>query len=540
MPGITPRSRQGRLIRHRMPSLWWRGGVIYEVYPRSWRDSDGDGVGDLRGIISGLDYLKWLGVDGLWLNPITPSPDYDCGYDVSDYLDIHPVLGTLDIFDEFVAKAASRSISVILDLVPSHTSDQHPWFVDARKSKRSRYRDFYVWRRPRPDGSPPNNWIGYFGHEAWTFDEATDEYYMHNFSSHQPQLNWWNPEVRTQFKRILEFWFKRGIGGMRIDAVQALLYDTRFRDNPPATKKDSAKERQIGQKLKYNANQPGVHDVIKSWRTIANRFDPPRLLFGETWVPSIEEMVKYYGNGANEFDLAWNLPFMQSRFAGRPLRQVIERTLTSLPDEAWPVWAMSTHDSEGRAARRWARGSPAASRCALMILLTLRGTPILYYGDEIGMTGPPRRAMQLVTRDQAQANISRDASRTPMQWSTAPGAGFTTSSRPWLPISDATKANVEAQKADPQSILSLTRDLLVLRRTVPDLATGAMVVRDSPAGVLAWQRGKDMLVAVNLSANMCHVKTQGSIVICTNRARDGERVGASLKLRPYEGAIVKR
>lgn len=515
---------------------WWRGGVIYQVYPRSWCDSNGDGIGDLRGVIDRLGYLKWLGVDGLWLNPIMPSPDHDWGYDVSDYLAVHPMMGTLKDLDELVTEAAGRAISIILDLVPSHTSDEHPWFMEARSSRSSRYRDYYVWRGPGPDGAAPNNWIGYFGLPAWSFDERTGEYYMHNFSPHQPQLNWWNTEVRSEFDRIMSFWFGHGIGGVRMDAVQALLYDRRFRDNPQATSSDSDKELQIGQQFRYNANQPEVHEIVRQWRALASGSHPPRLLFGETWVSSIEEMVKYYGSGTDEFDLAWNLPFLRSRFAAGPLRQVIERTLTLLPDDAWPAWAMSTHDSEGRGATRWCRGVPAAIRCALLILLTLRGTPIVYYGDEIGMTEPPSRIMR---RDKTQSRGSRDSSRTPMQWSVKPGAGFTTSPDAWLPIGDAKAANVKAQMADRQSILWLVHDLLALRRSFCDLAVGTLAFASSPAGTLAWRRGEAAFVAVNLDTTTRHVKTEGRITICTDRARDSERIGGWLELRPLEAAVVR-
>jgi alpha-glucosidase len=515
--------------------FWWREGVIYQAYPRSWCDNNGDGVGDLRGIIDRLDYLEWLGIDALWLNPIMPSPDHDWGYDVSDYRAIHPAMGTLGDFEELVVRAAERAIKIILDLVPSHTSDQHPWFIDARSSKRSRYRDYYVWKPPGARGSLPNNWVGYFGRAAWSFDDGTGEYYMHNFSPHQPQLNWWNSEVRREFDRILNFWFERGIGGMRLDAVQALLYDKKFRDNPPVKASDSDVERKIGQRLKYNANHPEIHDIVRRWRMLAARFDPPRLLLGETWVPSLRQMVKYYGSGTDEFDLTWNLPFLQSPFATRPLQQVIERTLTLLPDDAWPAWAISTHDDEGRAATRWCHGVPSAIRCALLLLLTLRGTPILYYGDEIGMTEPPASRM-LVRRDE-EGSASRDASRTPMQWNAAPGAGFTKSSHPWLPIGDAIAANVDTQRADRRSTLWYVHDLLALRRTFRDLAVGVLGFVRSPADTLAWHRGK-AFVAVNLGKTTRHIRKRGTILICTDRTRDKEHVAEWLELGPLEGVVV--
>jgi alpha-glucosidase len=467
-----------------------------------------------------------------------PSPDHDWGYDVSDYRAVHPVMGNLEDLNDLTAEAAKRGISIVLDLVPSHTSDQHPWFVDARSSRSSRYRDYYVWRNPGSGGTVPNNWIGFFGLPAWSFDGLTGEYYMHNFSAHQPQLNWWNTEVRAEFNRILNFWLERGIGGVRMDAVQALLFDRHFYDNPPAADGDSDIEQNTGQRFFYNANQREVHEIVREWRTLIGRFDPPRLLFGETWVPSVEDMVKYYGSG-DELDLAWNLPFLRSRFVAGPLKQIIYRTLASMPDEAWPAWAMSTHDREGRAATRWCRGIPSAIRCALLILLTLRGTPILYYGDEIGMVEPSRRIMRRIRRDKELGRGSRDSSRTPMQWSSKPGAGFTVSSDVWMPIGDTTAANVADQMADRQSILWLVHDLLALRRSLPDLALGTLTFISSPAGTLAWRRGEAASVAVNLSTATHHIKVDGRIAICTDRARDGERVGRWLELRPLEAAVVR-
>jgi alpha-glucosidase len=517
---------------------WWRGGVIYQAYPRSWRDSNGDGTGDLRGVISKLDYLEWLGIDGVWLNPIMPSPDHDWGYDVSDYQNIHPDMGTINDFDELTVKAARRGISVVVDLVPSHTSDQHPWFMSARSSRNSRYRDYYVWREPGRNRTPPNNWTGFFGLPAWSFDEATDEYYMHNFSPHQPQLNWWNAEVRSEFDRILSFWLEKGIGGVRVDAVQALLYDRGFRDNPPATSIDSAIERRIGQRFEFNANQIEAHDIVRRWRTLFRSFDPPRLLFGETWVPSIEEMARYYGDD-DEFDLTWNLSFLQSRFAASPLRKVIERTLASLPDGAWAAWAMSTHDGEGRGASRWCHGRSDAIRCALVLLLTLRGTPILYYGDEIGMVAPLEKLAHSARRDKGPRRGGRDRSRTPMQWTSGPGAGFTDSSDPWLPIGDTAVANVEVQMGDRRSDLWLVRDLLTLRRNSPDLALGVQTFVPSLPGILAWRRGEAICVAVNLGTAPHRIRAVGRIAICTDRERDGERLAGWLELRPFEAAIVR-
>lgn len=510
---------------------WWRRRVLYNAYPRSWQDSNGDGIGDIPGIVERLDYLRWLGVGGLWLNPITPSPDRDWGYDVADYCDVHPDLGTMEDLDRLVLEAHRRDIRLILDVVPSHTSDEHPWFQDALTSPRSRFRHYYVWAEGRPDGSPPTNWLSYFGGPAWTRDQRSGEYYLHNFSRHQPQLNWWNPDVHAQFERIFRFWFDRGIDGLRIDALQALYYDRELRDNPPAGGLDSRKERDLRQRFAFNANRPQVHEVIRRWRRLAGSYRSERLLFGETWVPTVQQLVAYYGSGEDELHLAWSVPFLTARFSAPSLRSVIEKTLCLVPGGATPTWAMSTHDSAGRAASRWCQGDHAAIRCALFLLLTLEGTPILYYGDEIGMVQPAPEVLAGHTRDRGE---SRDASRTPMQWEDRPGGGFTTSERPWLPLGDTSQANVQDQRNERASVLQLCRDLVRMRGELP---RDSMRLLSAPDDVLAWRYG-DATVAVNLDERQRVIPAAGRIALCTNRDRDGEPVQRAVTLAPREGAIV--
>lgn len=511
-------------------AVLFEGGVIYNAYPRSWQDSNGDGIGDLSGIVQRLDYLEWLGVDGLWLNPIFPSPNRDWGYDVSDYFSVHPDFGTLDDLDCLVSEARRRGIAVILDIVPSHTSDEHPWFEHARGSRASRFRDYYVWRRGRSASAPPTNWRNYFGGLAWTLDESTGEYYLHNFSPHQPQLNWWNPDVVAEFERIYRFWFDRGVAGVRIDALQTLFYDREFRDNPGATAEDTDKEREVQQRFAFNANRPEVHDVIRNWRRLADSYHQARLLFGETWVPTVERLVEYYGNGRDELHLAWNLPFLASTFHANDLARVIRRTIDALPGEAVPTWAISTHDGEGRAASRWCGGDAAAMRCALAVLLALEGTSILYYGDEIGMLDTPHDKSDAGHRYPAD---KRFASRTPMQWEQGAGGGFSTA-LPWLPVGDTARANVADQMRDPASVLHFCRDLIRVRSRLP---SGRIRMLSTPIGVLAWRRG-DAIVAINLGMTSCDVPAEGSIVVCTNREREGERVARVLSLSANEAAIV--
>lgn len=510
---------------------WWQGHVLYNAFPRSFQDSDGDGFGDLQGIIQRLDYLEWLGIAGLWLNPIMPSPNQDWGYDVSDYFSVHPDFGGLDDLDALVEEAGRREIQVVLDLVPSHTSDQHPWFEEARRSRASRYRDYYVWRRGRVPDSPPTNWLTYFGESAWALDDTTGEYYLHNFSAHQPQLNWWNPEVRSEFDRVLRFWFDRGVGGMRIDALQALLYDPQLRDNPPVMDDNMLSRRGFGQHLAFNTNRPEIHEVIRRWRRLADDYGDPRLLFGETWVPTIEELAAYYGNGRDELHLAWNLPFLTTAFRAPALTKIIDQTLKLLPPGAAPAWAMSTHDGDGRAATRWCDGNDAAIRCALMLLLGLKGTSILYYGDEIGM---PEPRGEVLARNRRDLLGDRDRSRTPMHWNDRPGGGFTSAERPWLPLGDTRSINVAQQEGDPTSVLEMCRDLVRLHRTLPDEMTPVLGTR----GMLAWVR-HDATVAIHLGRERGEVAASGTIVATTAPARKGERVRDTLVLEPLEGAVVR-
>jgi alpha-glucosidase len=523
-------------------AAWWRDGVLYQIYVRSFADSDGDGTGDLQGVIEHLDHLEWLGVDGIWLSPTTPSPDRDWGYDVSDYWDVHPALGELATLDRLVSEAASRDIRVILDLVPNHTSDRHPWFADARSSREAARRDWYVWADPRADGSPPNNWRSVFGGSAWELDPDTGQYYLHNFLPEQPDLNWWNEEVRDEFDGILRFWFDRGIAGFRIDVANGLIHDPQLRDNPPATADDPPEIRRRGQRQVYNLNRPEVHDIYRGWRTIADDYEPKRILVAETWVFEPRELARYYGTGDDELHLCFNFSLVFSEFGAEELGAVVGSTEAALPPGSQPAWTGSNHDV-GRFPTRWCDGWDERSRCALMALLALRGTPFLYYGDEIGMIDvpiPEDAQLDLVGGGGAE-QPSRDAGRTPMRWSGRPGAGFTREGvRPWLPIGDPRAINVEDQRGDPGSMLQLCRDLIVLRRETPDLRSGDYASLNSPDGAWAWRRGDSIVVAVNLSGEAASLPLgPATIEIGTDRARDGETVEGDLGLGPWEGAVLR-
>jgi alpha-glucosidase len=508
-------------------NAWWRRGVLYQIYPRSFADSDGDGVGDLRGIVSRLEYLAWLGIDGIWLNPTMPSPNEDWGYDVSDYFGVHPDLGDMSDLDALIAEARAREIAVLLDLVPNHTSDRHAWFVDARSSRSARHRDWYVWADPAPDGSPPSNWLSGFGGSTWQLDERTGQYYLHNFLASQPDLNWWNEEVRDAFDEILRFWFDRGVAGFRIDVAHGIVKDRELRDNPPAGDDDPLPIRRLGQRPLYNMNRPEVHDVLQRWRILADGYDPPRVLLGETWVHDVAAMAAFYGTGADELHLAFNFPFLLAGLDADRLRSVVEETEAAIPLAGWPAWTLSNHDVI-RFPTRWCEGDEAKVRCALLVLLTLRGTPVLYYGDELGMRQSD------VPPELARDAMGRDGARTPMPWTAAP-----TGRRSWLPM--ASSRNVEAELADPRSTLLFCHDLIALRRELADLHGGAYASLSAPSGVWAWRRGEAVTVAVNLSDSPARLDAVDAVIrLATRREREGEQLAGRLSLEPWEGVVLVR
>jgi alpha-glucosidase len=491
-----------------MSKPWWRDAVLYQVYPRSFADGNGDGIGDLAGAAERLEYLEWLGVDAIWLNPIHPSPNVDWGYDVTDYTGIHPDLGTLDDLDRLIAEGASRGIRILLDLVPNHSSDGHPWFRERP--------DFYVW-----SDEIPNNWESIFGGgPAWTLDEERGRYYLHNFAPEQPDLNWWNPEVRAEFERILRFWFDRGVAGFRIDVAHAIVKDRELRDDPVIPG--------LGMRRRYSMFRPETHEILREWRALAETYDPPRLLLGEAYSLEVEQWAGYFGERDDQLDLAFAFMLTHAALDADEMRGVVSEIEAALPAHAWPCWAGSNHDI-GRLATRWAKGDESRARCALLILLGLCGTPCLYYGDELALEAgavPADRVLDCATP-------SRDPGRTPMPW-TADGDW----QKPWLPLVD-TARNVEDQRGDPGSTLSFTRDLIALRRELLGLRSGAYEEVPAPEGAWAWKRG-EVVVALNLGAQRVAIEgVDGVIAISTNRARDEDRVDGELDLAPSEGAIIR-
>jgi alpha-glucosidase len=515
-----------------MAYLWWQRGTVYQVYPRSFMDANGDGIGDLAGVVARLDYLRSLGVDALWLSPIYPSPMKDFGYDVADYTAVDPVFGTLGDFDRLVTAAHERGIKVILDYVPNHTSDQHPWFQESRSSRTNPKRDWYVWR------DKPNNWLSCFGGSAWQHDPATGQYYYHAFLPEQPDLNWRNPAVVEAMMGVLRFWLERGVDGFRVDVLWHLIKDKDFQDNPPNEHWREGMDPYNALVPLNTADRPEVHDIVRAMRRLLDEFEE-RVLIGEIYLP-LERLVQYYGANLEGAHLPFNFQLLSAPWDARHLAGLIAEYERLLPEGAWPNWVLGNHDRPRIASRVGA----AQARVAAMLLLTLRGTPTLYYGDELGMANVSI-ARELV-QDPFEKRVpgmglGRDPIRTPMQWSAEPYAGFT-QGRPWLPVAgDYARVNVEAQRADSRSMLSLYRKLIALRRAEPQLQLGSLEILATRGDVLAYRRGKGFLVALNLGREPHRVplSLSGTVALSTHLEREGERVEKRVELRPNEGLLVR-
>ncbi len=534
--------------------LWWQTGVIYQIYPRSFQDSTGNGVGDLQGILHRLDYLAdILGVDAIWLSPFYPSPMADFGYDVADYTGVDPLFGDLEVLDRLLAGAHERNLRVIIDLVPNHTSDQHAWFQESRSSRDNPKRDWYTWADPRPDGSPPNNWLSVFGGLAWEWDARTGQYYLHSFLKEQPDLNWRNPEVKEAMFQVVRFWLDRGVDGFRIDVAHFILKDPELRDNPANVGLGKIIHKPLGdydsQLHLYDQGHPDVHSVYRDLRRLLDSYngERPRMAVGEVHIFDWLQWAAYYGQDLDELHMPFNFQLLGVPWEPAAIRTVVDNLEAALPPGAWPNYVLGNHD-ESRLVTRL--GLPEA-RVAAMLLLTLRGTPTLYYGDEIGMADVP------VPPDQQQdpwglrvPGLGRDPSRTPMQWSAAPHAGFSppATQRPWLPLpDDYQQVNVERQLDDPGSMLNLYRLLLAYRRVTPALQWGSYTpLEDAPPAVYAFIRRageRRVLVALNFSNTDQRVElaTQGAgrLIVSTYLDRQGPARLDPLALRANEGVIVE-
>jgi alpha-glucosidase len=526
-----------------MTAAWWKRGVIYQIYPRSFQDSNGDGIGDLRGILERLDYCASLGVDAIWLSPVYPSPMADFGYDVSSYTDIHPIFGTLAEFDDLVAAAKQRGLKLILDFVPNHTSDQHPWFLESRSSRDNPKRDWYLWRDPAPGGGPPNNWLSEFGGPAWELDERTGQYYYHAFLKQQPDLNWRHPEVREAMKGVLRFWLDRGVDGFRVDVLWLLFKDDDWRDNPPNERYRPGQPPHHAVIPLYTADRPEMQQLIPELRRVVDEYDD-RVLIGEIYLP-VERLVAYYGANLDGVHLPFNFQLIRSAWHARELATLIEQYEKALPHGGWPNWVLGNHDNP----RIASRVGVAQARVAAMLLLTLRGTPTMYYGDELGMVNvpiPPERVQDPFEKNVPGIGVGRDPARTPMQWAPAPHAGFSTAET-WLPVSDdCAVVNVAVEERDPASILNLYRELLALRRAHEALSTGDYYPIAMSGDLLAYMRrgsSAAFLVALNLGGDpyamsMRQIGLKGRIVLSTHLDRKGETLEEDVVLRANEGLIV--
>jgi alpha-glucosidase len=500
---------------------WWRRGVVYHVYPRSFQDASGDGAGDLAGIRRRLGYLRWLGVDAVWLSPFYRSPMADFGYDVADHCDVDPLFGTLADFDALAAQARRLGLRLILDYVPNHTSIEHPWF--------RAHPERYLWR------DEPNNWLSAFGGSAWTFDERQGRFYYHAYLPEQPDLNWRRDDVRAAMLDVLRFWIARGADGFRIDALRQVIKDEQWRDNPPNPGWREGDAPYWSVLPEFSADRPEAQEVVALLRAAVGK----RLLIGELYLP-IERLVRYYGYG---LDLPANFHLLTTPWRAEAIAALVERYEAIVPPGAWPNWVLGNHDRP----RLSRRVGAAQTGVAALLLLTLRGTPTMYYGDELGLEEvpiPPEAVLDPFERRVPGLGLGRDPVRTPMPWDDSPHAGFCPpGAAPWLPLGEANAArHVTAQAADPDSLLALYRRGLAVRRATPALALGAYRTAAVDGDLLAYERahaGSRVLVALNLGpAEQALPVTGGEVLLATDRAQEGDHVRSELRLAPHTGVVV--
>jgi glycosidase len=525
---------------------WWMTGVIYQIYPRSYQDTTGNGIGDLPGITGRLDYLaNTLGIDAIWISPFYPSPMADFGYDVSDYTDVHPLFGTLADFDELLAAAHARGIRVIVDWVPNHSSDQHPWFQAARSSRDDPKRDWYIWQDAKPDGSPPNNWLAVFGGRAWEWDEPTGQYFLHSFLKEQPDLNWRNAEVRAAMFDTVRFWLDRGVDGFRVDVAHFVMKDPAFRDNPPAPRLEGARRYSPAYETQDHVHDKAhadSHDVYREMRTILDGYPGDRFAVGEISLDDLDRWAAYYGAELDELHMAFNFTLLTTPWEARAVQRSVDAVAAVVPAGGWPNFVLGNHDTP----RPRRRLGEAAARIGAMLLLTLRGTPTLYYGDELGMDDidvPPDQ-MQDPYGIQVPEK-ARDGCRSPMLWSGEAGRGFTQPGiAPWLPFLADEDVSVSAELDDAGSMLNLYRGLLGLRRRVAPLRLGTYrPLADMPEQVYGYAReyqAEIVITLLNFSDEACDVTlTDGEhmVLLSTHLDRAGPET-SRLTLRPNEGVVV--
>ncbi|MBI5294624.1 MAG: DUF3459 domain-containing protein [Chloroflexi bacterium] len=542
--------------------LWWQTGVVYQIYPRSFMDANGDGIGDLPGVIQRLDYLKEiLGVDAIWISPIYPSPMKDFGYDVSDYCGIHPMFGSMANFDRLLEETHKRGMKLLLDLVPNHTSDEHPWFLESRSSRNNPKRDWYFWRDPLPSPAngrgaggedlPPNNWLSCFGGPAWEWDERTGQYYLHTFAKEQPDLDFRNPEVVEAMLDSMRFWLDKGVDGFRVDVITGMIKDALLRDEPANPAWDGVEPFASLQHI-HSSNLPEVHEIIRRMRALVDSY-PQRVLIGEIFALPNAELVKYYGANLDECHLPFNFGLIWIPWTLEAVRGKIEDYEAALPPGAWPNWVLGNHD-QPRIATRAGRDR---ARAAAMLLLTLRGTPTWYNGDELGMenvTIPPELVQDppAVNQPELAELLGRDPERTPMQWDDSPNAGFTSAgARPWLPLAaDYKQVNVARQLEDPRSFLNFFRQLMALRKSSPALTVGSyrsleLGSPEAQANCFVYERQAEdqrLLVALNFSGREqalgLSLPGNGTILLSTGLDREGEIDLSKFSLAPNQGCLI--
>ena len=525
--------------------LWWQDGIIYQIYPRSFQDSNHDGIGDLRGILQRLDYLKWLGVKAIWLSPIYPSPMADFGYDISDYIRIWPPFGTMADFDVLLHQVHAAGMKMILDLVPNHSSDEHPWFLESRSSRDNPKRDWYIWKNARPDGSPPNNWLSVFGGSAWEWDETTQQYYYHAFLKKQPDLNWRNPRVERAIFDVMRFWLDKGVDGFRVDAMWHMIKDDQWRDNPRNPEYTEAMPTYNQLLPVYSTDQPEMHAIAAKMRKVLDEYRE-RLMIAEIYLP-VSKLVAYYGVNNTEAHLPFNFMLITLPWESHTLAAAIDEYEGALPVDAWPNWVMGNHDQS----RIPSRIGEQQARVAAILLLTLRGAPTIYYGEEIGMRDVPIPFSEVQDPqglNMPDKNLSRDPERTPMQWDSSEQAGFT-DGRPWLRLDRISRReNVEVQRKDMYSSLYLYKRLIDLRQQQPSLTTGSYKPVYSDHQMIAYIRQKEghtgFLIVLNLSHRPCYftaatIHFRGKILIDTFPEQENLEVNDTINLSGDEGMVVR-
>lgn len=519
---------------HDAQFAWWRGATVYQVYPRSFLDTNGDGIGDLPGVTARLDYIASLGVDAVWLSPFFTSPMRDFGYDVADYCDVDPIFGTLSDFDALVEKAHRLGLRIIIDQVYSHTSDQHRWFAESRADRSNPKADWYVWADPKPDGSPPSNWQSVFGGPAWTWDARRGQYYLHNFLSSQPDLNCHNPAVQDALLGAARFWLDRGVDGFRLDALNFMMHDPALTDNPPAPDTGKPRTRPFDyQQHRYNQSHADIPSFIERLRALLDSYGD-RFTVAEVGGPNPDPEMKAFTEGERRLNSAYSFDFL---YAGALTPALVKDAVERWPEAdgvGWPSWAFSNHDAP-RAISRWVDPAhrPAFARMAMLLLLTLRGNPIVYQGEELGLTQVDIDFEDLQDPE-AIANwpltLSRDGARTPLPWAAGtPQAGFT-AGKPWLPLGpDHDRLAIDRQDGDPESLLALTRKFIRLRNSHPALRWGDIRITSADDTLLVFERviaGERLVCAFNLGAEPVACDRAGGPALATLGEVEPGRLGA--------------